>query len=108
MQFTEEGGKKVIRAFTRDIKPNVIFFSLLQSDTSQTQLIADVLFELWKGIKTGELSSRQLTHILKNMTAVIIHHSKKDPKTLGKILIYTDMNNGDYLAPIACTKAKLG
>ena len=23
-------------------------------------------------------------------------------------MIYTDMNNGDYLAPIACIKAKLG
>jgi hypothetical protein len=42
------------------------------------------------------------------MTAVILHHTKKDHKTLGKVMIYTDMNNGDYLAPIACIKAKLG
>lgn len=71
-------------------------------------MMADLLFELWKGIKTGELSSRQLGFILKNMTAVLIHHNKKDGKMLGKIMVYTDMDNGDYFAPIACTKAKLG
>lgn len=34
VQFVEEDGRKIIKAFTRDVKPNVVFFTFLKAEHS--------------------------------------------------------------------------
>lgn len=53
-------------------------------------------------IKTKQVNNKQLQKILKDLTAILIHHTKKnDISNQTKILLYSNPSSGEYLAPLA-------
>lgn len=86
-----------------DETPNVVFFREFDHINSENAtLVTDISFKLWYMIKTKQLNNKQLQQLLKKLTAVLIAHTKKnDMPAINKTLLYTNPENGEFLAPLA-------